>query len=114
MCRREAGAAAPRSAAKLRSRRAVVAVTEGAAGRALHDGLLALEGNVRVIAVAERAIAVAGEQMADIAQSHFLVGLGILAARDVEVEHRVAGRQHLHLKRAVAGPVLIEFDEVGH
>jgi len=52
--------------------------------------------------------------MADLAQPHFVVGFGILAARDVEVEHRVAGRQHLHLKRAVAGPVLIEFDEVGH
>ena len=49
--------------------------------------------------------------MADLAQSHFLVGFSILAARDVEVEYRVAGRQHLHLKRAVAGPVLIEFDE---
>ena len=52
--------------------------------------------------------------MADLAQPHFVVGFSILAARDVEVEHRVAGRQHLHLKRAVAGPVLIEFDEVGH
>ena len=40
----------------LGSRRAVVAVTEGAAGRTLHDGLLALEGNVRVIALAERAV----------------------------------------------------------
>ena len=35
--------------------------------------------------------------MADLAQSHFVVGLGIFAARDVEVEHRVAGGQHLHL-----------------
>ena len=52
--------------------------------------------------------------MADLAQPHFVVGFGILAARDVEVEHRVAGCKHLHLKRAVAGPVLIEFDEVGH
>ena len=52
--------AAQSAAAQLRSRRAVVAVTEGAAGRALHNGLLALEGNVRVIALAERTIAVAG------------------------------------------------------
>ena len=52
--------------------------------------------------------------MADFAQSHFLVSFGIFAARDVEVEHRVAGRQHLHLECAIRGPVLIELDEVGH
>ena len=46
--------------------------------------------------------------MADLAQTHFLVGLGILAARDVEVEHRVAGLDHLHLQRTVACPP--EFD----
>ncbi len=52
--------------------------------------------------------------MADLAQPHFLVGLSVLAARDVEVEYRVAGFQHLHFQRAVRRPVLIELDEVGH
>jgi len=37
----------------------VVAVSEGAAGRAIHEGLFALQGNVRVIALAKRAIPVA-------------------------------------------------------
>ena len=108
------GVRSPRCGAKLLSCRAVVPVTEGATGRTLHDGLLALEGDVRVVALAERAVAVAGEQMANLAQPHFLVGLGILAARDVEVENCVAGFQHLHLQRAVRRLVLIELDEVGH
>src|SRR5262245_36216921 len=52
--------------------------------------------------------------MADLAQAHFLVGFGIAAACDVEIEARVARLQYLYLYPAVRGPQLIELDEVGH
>ena len=52
--------------------------------------------------------------MSDLAQAHFLIGLGILATRDVEIKHRVAGFEHLHLQSAVACPIFIKLDKVGH
>src|SRR5689334_15515551 len=61
-----------------------IAVAEVAMARALHDGLAALELELGVVALAERAVAVARQQVADLAQPHRLVGLGVAAARDVE------------------------------
>lgn len=52
--------------------------------------------------------------MTHLAQTHVLIGLGRLATRDVKVEHRFAGLKHIHLQRAVACPVFINLDEVGH
>src|SRR5512139_169383 len=54
-----------------------VRVLEVAVARALHDGLRALELELGIVAFAERAVAVARQEMADLAQPHRLVGLGV-------------------------------------
>ena len=48
-----------------------------------------------VVALAEGAVALAGEQVADLAEPHVAVHLGVLAARDVEAIARLALLQHL-------------------
>src|SRR5947208_331324 len=80
-----------------------VRVLEVAVARALHDGLRALELELGVVALAERAVAVARQQMADLAQPHRLVGLGVAALHDVEAEARLALFRHLDLERAPLG-----------
>src|SRR5882757_8129762 len=82
----------------------LVAILEVAVAGALHDGLGALELELGVVALAERAVAVARQQMADLAQTHRLVGLGVAALHDVELERRVALLLDLDLERAALGP----------
>src|SRR6185369_1432786 len=96
------------------SRLGFVSVAEGAAERALHDRLLAFERDFGVITLAERAVAIAGQQVPYLAEAHFLVGLGVSASDDIKVESLIAGFQDLHLERAIGGPKLIELDEVSH
>ena len=89
----------------------VIGVVEVAVGRALHDGLRALELEAGVVALAEGAVALAGEQVADLAEPHVAVHLGVLAARHVEAIARLALLQHLGLERAAARPQLLPVGE---
>src|SRR5690606_36660113 len=92
----------------------LVGISEGAAGRAHHDGLLPIKLDIGIVALAERAVAIAGHQMADLPQPHLTVGLGVPASCNVEIERRVRSFQHLDLQRAVMGPEIVELDEIGH
>src|SRR5690606_1247173 len=67
----------------------LVGISEGAAGRAHHDGLLPIELDIGIVALAEGAIAIAGHQMADLPQPHLTVGLGVPASCNVEIERCV-------------------------
>src|ERR1700727_509324 len=72
------------------------AIAEIAMARAAHDGLGSRQLDARIVALAERPAAIAGEDVADVAKSHGAIGLRVAAAPDVEVEH--------------AGPVVDELD----
>src|SRR5690606_36841318 len=67
----------------------LVGISEGAAGRAHHDGLLPIELDIGIVALAEGAIAIAGHQMADLPRSHLTVGLVVPASCNVEIERCV-------------------------
>src|SRR5690606_10128444 len=75
----------------------LVGISEGAAGRARHDGLLPIKLDIGIVALAERAVAIAGHQMADLPQPHLTVGLGVPASCNVEIERCVRSFQHLDL-----------------
>ena len=89
----------------------LVAVFEIAVAGAAHDGLCPLELELGVVTFAEGAVAVARQQRADFAQAHRLVGLGILAAGDVEGEARVGLLLDLDLERSAFGPEVLDILE---
>src|SRR3546814_7578496 len=62
------------------------AISEVAMRCARHDGLCSFEGDAGIEPLAERAVAIARQQVADLAEAHVPVHLGIAAARDVEIE----------------------------
>src|SRR5262245_22508914 len=64
-----------------------------------------------VVARAEGAFALAREQVADLAEAHVAVHLGILAARDVEAIAGGALLDHVEFERAAARPGLLAVDE---
>src|SRR5580692_4752560 len=71
---------------------------------AFHHGLRAGEFQVRIEAVDHGMVAVAMDEIAQIGKAEVLVELGITAARDIEVEPVVAGRDHVDIETAAAGP----------
>ena len=83
---------------------------------AAHDRLCAGQFDAGIVALAEGAVAVTGQDIADVAQAHGAVGLGVAAASDVEVEHARRLVEHLDRERVVLRPQVqdrLEAFEVG-
>src|SRR5271167_1929225 len=80
------------------------AIAKVAMACAAHDGLRPGQPNVRAIAFADRAVTVAGQNVADRAQAHRAIGLGVAAARHVEVEDAGRVGDDLDRQRVVLRP----------
>src|SRR5690606_30000494 len=61
-----------------------VGIAEVAVAGPLHNGLGARKLQTRVVALAKGAVTLARQQMANVAQPHFFVHLGVAAAYDVK------------------------------
>src|SRR5690242_4058223 len=86
----------------------LVTVSEVAVARALHDGLGTCHLQVRVIALAERAVPIARKQSADLAEAHGLVHLRVAAAGDVEVVVALVAVERFDLEGVLGGPVRLD------
>src|ERR1700722_18119928 len=80
------------------------AIAKVAMARAAHGGLGPLELDARVVALAERAVAVAGEDVADVAEAHGSIRLRVAATLHVEVEHAGPVVDDLDRQRVVLRP----------
>ena len=77
-----------------------------------HQGLGAFQLEFRIIALAERAVAVAGQHGAEFGQAHVAVHFGVTAAHDVEVEFGGGGFDYLGAQRVFGGPERLDGAEV--
>jgi hypothetical protein len=81
---------------------------------ALHDSLRALESQALVVTFAEGAVALARQEVADLAESHVAIHLRVAAARDVVAVARVGLLLDLDLQGIAAAPQLLAIDERLH
>src|SRR5271166_1952773 len=72
--------------------------------RAAHDRLGPGEFDARVVAFAEGAVAIAGQKIADLAETHGAIGFGVAAASDVEIKNAGDVGEDLDRQRIVLGP----------
>ena len=72
--------------------------------RAAHDRLRPGQFDARIVALAESAVAVAAQEVADLAEAHRAIGLGVAAAGDVEVKHSWRVVDDLDRQRVIFGP----------
>ena len=79
---------------------------------AAHQGLGAFQFEIGVVAFAECAVAVAGEDGAEVGQAHVAVHFGITAADDVAVEFGGGGFDYLGAQRVFGGPERLDGAEV--
>ncbi len=77
---------------------------------ALHDGLCALQLHFWIIADAEIAITIAGQQMANLTQSHIAIHFRIAATFHIEIEMILPLRQHFNFQRIILG---LEWENIG-
>src|SRR5271163_3266299 len=90
--------------AALRLLRRVGAIAEVAMARAAPDRLRPGQFDTRIIALAESAVAVAGQDIADLAEAHRTIRLGVAATPDVEIEHPWLIVDDLDRQRVVLRP----------
>src|SRR5580693_6766564 len=72
--------------------------------RAAHDGLGPRQLDARVITFAERAVAIARQDVADVAEPHGFIRFRVATTLDVEIEHAGLVVDHLDRQRLVLRP----------
>ena len=75
---------------------------------AAHDGLRAGQRDAGIVSLAESAVPVAGEKVADLGEPHGPIGLGVAAAPHVEVEDARLVLENLDRQRVVPGPQMLD------
>jgi len=81
-------------------------VPERTAGGTVHNGLVSLQCDAVIESLTESAIAMAGEQVADVPKIHLLVHLCVTATSHIEIELVVGFMQNIDLQCTTRLPLL--------